>query len=117
MVGKRMVVIAAVGVALAGGSAAGRPRRHRAPALRLVLPARPPFLLPAPPPPPSAAPPRLHLSGQKITTRQTRMAQAGVVWTLSDRLSLQLSYERTGFAPLMPRDHDDGVLTGVKLGF
>ena len=45
------------------------------------------------------------------------MAQAGVVWTLSDRLSLQLSYERTGFAPLMPRDHDDGVLTAVKVGF
>src|SRR5438445_384825 len=38
-------------------------------------------------------------------------------WALSDRVTLNLTYERTAYAPMMPHDHDDGILTGLKLGF
>ena len=57
------------------------------------------------------------MAGQKDRAPQTRMSQAGLTWSLSERLLLHLSYERTAFAPTMARDHDDGVMTGVKLRF
>jgi len=72
---------------------------------------------PAPPPPPSGIPSRLGFAGGKYLAPQTRMSQAGVTWSLSDRLLLHLSYERTAFAPIMSRDHDDGIVTGLKLRF
>ena len=55
--------------------------------------------------------------GQKYAAPQTRMSQAGVLWSLSKHLSLQLSYERTAYAPLMPQDHDNGIVTGLRVGF
>jgi outer membrane receptor protein involved in Fe transport len=74
--------------------------------------------VPLPPPAPLAQEPsRLRVAGQKYKAPQTRMSQAGVSWSLTDRVSLQLSYERTAYAPTMAKDHDDGILTGVKLGF
>ena len=65
--------------------------------------------------PPAAG--RLHLIGQKYLAPQTRMTEAGITWSISRRVSLELSYERTGYAPTMPFDHDNGVMTGVKFGF
>jgi hypothetical protein len=81
-----------------------------------VAPA-PDIAAPAPPPPPSAIPSRLGFAGGKYLAPQTRMSQAGVSWSVTDWLSLHLSYERTAFAPVMSRDHDDGVVTGLALRF
>ena len=91
---------------------------------RVVASAQVPFDIPAPraltaAPPPPLAPlaPRLGLVGLKLRAPQTRTSEAGLTWALSDRVTLNLTYERTAYAPLMPHDHDDGILTGVKLGF
>jgi hypothetical protein len=74
--------------------------------------------VPLPPPPAvDREPSRLGLAGQKYKAPQTRMSQAGVTWSLTNRVSLLLSYERTAYGPTMARDHDDGIVTGVKLGF
>ena len=83
----------------------------------IALPAPREFVPPPPPPPLAQEPSRLRVAGQKYKAPQTRMSQAGVTWSLTDRVSLQLSYERTAYAPTMARDHDDGIVTGVKLGF
>ena len=74
--------------------------------------------VPLPPPPPvEQESSRLGIAGQKDKAPQTRMSQAGVTWSVTNRVSLLLSYERTAYGPTMARDHDDGILTGVKLGF
>jgi len=83
----------------------------------MALPAPREFVPPPPPAPLAQEPSRLGVAGQKYKAPQTRMSQAGVTWSLTDRVSLQLSYERTAYAPTMARDHDDGIVTGVKLGF
>jgi hypothetical protein len=86
---------------------------------RADVPSIPPVDVIAAPPPrlPSALPSRLGFAGGKYLAPQTRMSQAGVTWSLNDWLTLHLSYERTAFAPTMSRDHDDGVVTGLKLCF
>jgi len=66
---------------------------------------------------PDPEPSRLKLVGRKFAAPQTRMTEAGVTWSLNDHLAFHLSYERTAFAPIMSKDHDDGILTGLKLGF
>jgi len=82
----------------------------------LDIPA-PRALVAAPPPPPERAVPRLGFVGHKLRAPQTKTSEAGLTWAVSERVTLNLSYERTAYAPLMPQDHDDGILTGVKLGF
>ena len=72
---------------------------------------------PSPPPPASALPSRLGFAGGKYLAPQTRMSQAGLSWSLTERLTVHLSYERTAFAPIMSKDHDDGIVTGLKLRF
>ena len=60
---------------------------------------------------------RFALIGQKIQAPQTRMSEAGIAWSINRRVTLELSYERTGYAPIMRFDHDDGIMTAVKIGF
>jgi hypothetical protein len=92
---------------------------------RIVASARVPLELPAPraftaaPPLPPLEPavPRLGFVGRKLQAPQTKMSEAGVTWSVNEHVTLNLSYERTGYAPVMSRDHDDGILTGVKVGF
>ena len=91
---------------------------------RVVASAQVPFDIPgpraltaAPPPPLEPLAPRLGLVGLKLRAPQTRTSEAGLTWAISDRVTLNLTYERTAYAPMMPHDHDDGILTGVKLGF
>jgi len=110
MAGKRMVRRAALGAALALGTAAAR--------VGAEAPATPcsAIMLPPQAPPPQAAS-RLGLAGARYVDPQTRMSEAGVTWSVGSRLTLQLSYERTAFAPLMSRDHDDGIITRIRLGF
>jgi len=60
---------------------------------------------------------RFGIIGEKYQEPQTRMSEAGITWSINRRMTLELSYERTGYAPLMPADHDNGIMTGVKIGF
>lgn len=82
----------------------------------IALPA-PPALMTVAPPAEERAPSRIGVVGRKYAAPQTRMTEAGLTWSVSERLSLHLSYERTAFAPIMSKDHDDGILTGLKVGF
>jgi hypothetical protein len=67
---------------------------------------------------PSPAPPsRLRLRGQKWAGRQLQRSEAGLAWSVSPQVTLELNYERSALAPMMRRDHDDGILTRLKLGF
>jgi len=71
--------------------------------------------------PPRLAPPtrRLSLSGQKYGTpfAFSKRTEAGVTWVLDSRVSIQLNYERTSQVPMMPFDHDDGIMTRLRVGF
>ncbi len=68
-----------------------------------------------PDPVPSAS--RVHLRGQKYVGRQLQRSEAGLTWSLSPKVTLELNYERSALAPMMPHDHDNGILTRLKLGF
>ena len=106
MMGMRAAVLLVFGLSLASGGVAGA-------ASPVSLP-----LVGSPPPPPS--PPglsRFSLGGQKFAAPHTHMSQAGIAWSLTDHLTFHLRYERTGYAPIMSPDHDDGVLTGVQINF
>jgi|SRR5262245_30420254 len=121
------ILVLALGTAILAGANAADGRSPRKPprAVRAASaskastapPAAPAFVLPPPAPAPAQVPSRFGLIGQKYAGPQTGMSQAGVVWSLGDHLSVHLSYERTAYAPLMPRDHDNGVLTGLRLAF
>ena len=73
--------------------------------------------LDAAPPPSAPTDPRFGVVGYKVRAPQTKMSEAGITFSFSKRVTLNLSYERTAYAPLMRHDHDDGILTGVKIGF
>jgi len=114
------VLLLALGMTIAtGAEAAGRRARPQPAAVSKPCTETPPqtFVLGPPPPPPAQATSRFGVVGQKYAAPQTRMSQAGVLYSVSKHLSLQLSYERTAYAPLMPQDHDNGILTGLRVGF
>jgi hypothetical protein len=71
--------------------------------------------------PPTLAPRARHLSlsGQKYGTpfMSSNRTEAGVTWALDPHVSIQLNYERTSQAPTMPFDHDNGVMTRLRVGF
>ena len=60
---------------------------------------------------------RLRIRGQKWVAPQLQRSEAGLTWSLSPKVSVELNYERSAMAPTMPHDHDDGVLTRFKLSF
>ena len=69
--------------------------------------------------PPAPAPParRFRLNGEKYRAPLTGRTEAGVEWALDSRVSIQLNYERTAEAPMMPFDHDNGILTRLRIRF
>jgi hypothetical protein len=69
------------------------------------------------PPPSGRTDPRFGVAGYRVRAPQTKMSEAGITFAFTKRITLNLSYERTAYAPLMRHDHDDGILTGVKIGF
>lgn len=69
------------------------------------------------PPPPATSSSRVRLRGQKWAGRQLQRSEAGLAWSLSPKVTLELNYERSALAPMMRHDHDDGILTRLKLGF
>ena len=62
-------------------------------------------------------PSRLRLRGQKWIAPQLQRSEAGLTWSFTPKVTLELNYERSAMAPTMPHDHDDGFLTRLKLGF
>jgi hypothetical protein len=62
-------------------------------------------------------PPRLVLTSEQSSEPGVQRAETGVSWSLGDHVAVQVSYERTARAPLKRGDHDDGVLTRLRLGF
>ena len=55
--------------------------------------------------------------GQKLRGPQLERSEAGVTLSLFPSVAVQLHYERTARSPLMRGDHDDGVLTRLRLRF
>ena len=70
-----------------------------------------------PPPPPATSTRRLSVKGQKYGLPGSKRTEAGVEWALDSRVSVQLNYERTSQPPMMAFDHDDGILTRLRIGF
>jgi hypothetical protein len=71
----------------------------------------------APPPAPAPRARRFLLSAQKYLAPSGKRTEAGVGWLLDSHVSIHLNYERTSQAPMMPFDHDDGILTRVRVAF
>jgi hypothetical protein len=71
----------------------------------------------APPPPPVKTASRLRLGGQKFAAPSGKRTEAGVTWALDSHVSVQLNYQRTSEPPMMAFDHDDGILTRLRVGF
>lgn len=71
----------------------------------------------APPPAAARTARRLTLTGQKYGAPTGKRTEAGLAWALDSRVSIQLNYERTSAAPMMSYDHDDGILTRLRVGF
>lgn len=60
---------------------------------------------------------RLHLNGQKYASPVGRRTEAGVVWSLDSRVSIQLNYARTAQVPMMSYANDNGILARLRFGF
>jgi len=63
------------------------------------------------------APSRMSVRGQKLAGRPMNRSEAGLSWALGRHLAVELNYARNAFPPMMPNDHDDGLITRLKLGF
>jgi len=74
-------------------------------------------LLLAPPPLPAQPARSVSVAGQKYGAPLGARTEAGVEWKLDSHVSIQLNYERTAQAPMMPSDHDDGLLTRLRVKF
>jgi hypothetical protein len=71
----------------------------------------------ASPPAPVQPARRFSLKGQKYNAPFSKRTEAGVEWAFDSHVSIQLNYERTAQAPTMSFDHDDGILTRLRVGF
>lgn len=69
------------------------------------------------PPQPAKTPSRFALTGQKFAAPSGKRTEAGVSWALDSHVSLQLNVQRTAEPPMMAADHDDGILTRLRVGF
>jgi hypothetical protein len=74
--------------------------------------------VPVEPPPVERSQRKVALKGDKYGAGGAdKRTEAGLEWALDSRVSLQLNYERTSQSPMMPFDHDNGILTRVRIGF
>ena len=69
------------------------------------------------PPAAIAAPRRFTFKGQKYGSEIGKRTEAGLDLAIDSRVSIQLNYERTAEAPMMRSDHDDGILTRLRVAF
>lgn len=73
---------------------------------------------PVEPPPVERSQRKVALKGDKYGAGGAdKRTETGLEWALDSRVSLQLNYERTSQSPMMPFDHDNGILTRVRIGF
>ena len=106
-------VVAVVGVALAAGTTCAT-----AGSLPIVAStqAATPSATERPSSPPTIS--SVHFGSERwVTTPQLRRSEAGIAWSLSPKVTVELNYERSALPAMMPRDHDDGFLTRLNLGF
>lgn len=126
---KAAVIGALVGGVILTGTAHGagtkpgaRVRRARVPSRQAAKPKvkapafDPTCVAVAPPEPPRPAP-WLRVGGLKQRGPKLNRSEAGITLALSEHLALQVHYERTAHAPMMHDDHDDGILTRLRLTF
>ena len=64
-----------------------------------------------------ARPARLTLTGDRSSAPGFQRSEARITWSLGEHLAVQLNYARTVIEPFTRGDHDDGVLTRLRLGF
>jgi len=83
-------------------------------AMKLPVAARVP---PAPLSRPAVQARRVSFATRKISTPEGQTAEAGVAYPLSERVVVQVSYERDTLGRPMPRDPENGVVASLKLGF
>ena len=60
---------------------------------------------------------RLGFTTRRLSTAEGQTAEAGVTYPLSERVVVQVSYERDTLGRPMPRDPENGVVASLKLGF
>ena len=71
-----------------------------------------------PPTLPQAQPSRrLSFSARRVPTPQGHASEAGVAYPLSERIAIQMTYQRDGFGRTVPRETENGLVTSVKVGF
>ena len=81
-----------------------------APHLRLLRADLPPAQDPAPSP-------WLALDGEQSATPGLQRSETGITWSVGEHIALRLTYARTGHAPPMHGDHDNGVFTHLRFAF
>ncbi len=59
----------------------------------------------------------VRFASERWGTPQLRRSEAGIAWSLSPKVTVQLNYERSALPPMMPHDHDDGFLTRLNIDF
>ena len=59
----------------------------------------------------------LRFGGMRSLAPKLARSEAGLTLTVTPSVALQLHYERTAMAPMMRHDHDDGILTRLRLTF
>jgi len=60
---------------------------------------------------------RLGFTTRRLSIAEGQTAEAGVTYPLSERVVVQVSYERDTLGRPMPRDPENGVVASLKLGF
>ena len=60
---------------------------------------------------------RLGFTTRRLSTAEGQTAEAGVTYPLSERVVVQVSYERDTLGRPMPRDPENGVVASLKLRF
>jgi len=59
----------------------------------------------------------LRFGGMRFLAPKLARSEAGLTLAVSPSVAVQLHYERTAMAPMMRRDHDDGILTRLRWTF
>jgi hypothetical protein len=80
-----------------------------------------PLMVARPAPPPAAAArvglENLDLEKTKHVSPEAQMAEAGLRFSVTPRVAVQLGYTRTALGGAVPHDPDNGVRTSLRIGF
>ena len=59
----------------------------------------------------------LTLDGEESSAPGLRRSETGITWSVGEHVAVQLTYARTGNAPPMHREYDNGVFTHLRFAF